>query len=129
MLHECEVTSEAGEPPTAVFELKRTVSWCVRIKPRWTARGHEEGRHYGGGYGSLVARDPHHPAVLEECGTSGVDVWGAGGIVPHVKRDRTRLHDDQHGARMEVPPGMPSGCHVDVHDDRSEAHTSDLQSR
>jgi hypothetical protein len=98
------------------LESKWTISGCRRINTRWTARGHEEGRHYGGLNRSFVARDSHHPAVLNECGTSGVNLWGTGGIVPHVKRDRSGFHDDQHGTRMIVPTGMPTGCYDYVRD-------------
>jgi hypothetical protein len=54
------------------FASKWTIPRCWRIQTRWTTRGHEEGRHYGGLNRSFVARYPHHPAILKECGSAGV---------------------------------------------------------
>src|SRR5438876_11942507 len=98
------------------LESKRAIPRSVCINTRWTTRGHEEGHHCGSLNRSFVARDPHIPVCLNECGTGGVTRSGAGGIVPMVERDRSGFYDDQHGTGMVVPTRMPTGCYDYVRD-------------
>jgi len=41
---------------------------------------------------------------------------GTGGIVSHVKRDRSGCHRHQDRAGMIMPTGIPTGCYDYAHD-------------